>query len=402
MALWYTNWITQLTHSMIRTSGALWESLHTYPDEESSQPRVAIDANRQAVAVWSTFHRDSNSTFIESSALPFGGSWNDPPVVISCPGTVFTRAENPPTCATGHLKVLPLITAGEPNQYIVVWVNLSTHNLESRRYNSSTGWDSDILIVSEHVASFHPSVAIGSDGTAYVVWERLSDHVILVSSLELDSDVWSQPIRLSGEGAAVRPQIKADHLGNLLAVWTLDHGTQSVQAASLRLESDDWSAPTSLSSVGQDAQGPEFAFDADGNAIVCWLESNRIYAAVLYNHGLVSEVSVLSIGEAGVTSFPSIAAGYAVVAWTEDRTEDTSVVKAVVTDLSAPQGLVGHKILNCLQQEWCNRIRWIPSTNPALAGYCVYRNGQLIARLSSAKHPMMITTAEKTSQIPIR
>ncbi len=80
---------------------------------------------------------------------------------------------------------------------------------------------------------------------------------------------WSTPVAISST-VSDQPDIAVDLAGNATAVWQgFDGSSYVIQSSSLPV-SGSWSSPTTLSSSSEDAQGPEVAVDASGNAVTIW------------------------------------------------------------------------------------------------------------------------------------
>jgi hypothetical protein len=104
---------------------------------------------------------------------------------------------------------------------------------------------------------------------------------------------------LSGAGqSANSPQVAVDPNGNAVVVWSLFDGTNSRIQARRRSASGTLSSKQTLSAAGQDAQTPQVAVDANGNAVVVWQRSDgtnvRIQARYRSASGTLSSVQTLS------------------------------------------------------------------------------------------------------------
>jgi len=86
---------------------------------------------------------------------------------------------------------------------------------------------------------------------------------------------WSSPQDLSAAGqAAASSQVAIDQGGDVIAVWERSDGSHYIVQAARRTAVGNWRAPEDLSTAGKDADFPQVAFDAAGNAVTVWSRSN--------------------------------------------------------------------------------------------------------------------------------
>jgi hypothetical protein len=110
---------------------------------------------------------------------------------------------------------------------------------------------------------------------------------------------WSAPVDLSaaGQNAGV-PQVAVDAGGNAVFTWQRFDGANWRIQARARSATGTLSAVQTLSKSGQDAFGPEVGVDADGNAVFTWQRSdgvnNRVQARARAATGALSVVQNLS------------------------------------------------------------------------------------------------------------
>lgn len=165
---------------------------------------------------------------------------------------------------------------------IAVWSQL--HGTEvggsiwSNRLTPSGGWGTAELIETEDVGNaYGPDVAMDPQGNAVAVWRRLNTqgdpgHTFWSNRFEpLEGWQTEERIDNNDQGSTGYPKVAMDHQGNAVAVWPQRDGTQENVWANRFMPSDGWgTAERFEDNAEHDAQYPQVAMDAQGNAIVVW------------------------------------------------------------------------------------------------------------------------------------
>ena len=152
----------------------------------------------------------------------------------------------------------------------------------------------------------------------------------------LAAPAWLAPSDLSAAGQnANAPQVAFDADGDATAVWNRYDGSNLIAQTALRSAGGAWQAPVDLSAAGQDALTPQLAVDPNDNAIAVWVRSSGatkvIQAAVRPAGG--SWQPAIDLSAPGATAQdPSVAVdanGTAVAIW--DRSNGTNrIVQAAL------------------------------------------------------------------------
>ncbi|MDQ3990775.1 MAG: hypothetical protein M3245_00490, partial [Actinomycetota bacterium] len=130
------------------------------------------------------------------------------------------------------------------------------------------------------------------------------------------------PETLSAAGQnADQPQVAVDADGDAVVVWRRFDGTNLRIQARRRSKTGALSPVQTLSAAGQSAYDPQVAVDADGHAVIVWLLFNganyRVQARRRSATGVLSPLQTLS--DAGQDAYePQVAVdpdGHAVVVW---------------------------------------------------------------------------------------
>jgi hypothetical protein len=165
-----------------------------------------------------------------------------------------------------------------------------------------------------------PQIAIDSLGNAIAVWTLNNGTNTIIQASHYTNGSWLAPesvinLSLAG-GDASSPQIAIDNnTGNAIAVWTrLDGSNSIIQASRYSYTNGSWLAPTSvvdLSLTGRNAGSPQIVIDNNtGNALAVWTRldsSNSIIQASRYTNGSwLAPTSVIDLSFASGSS-PQIA-----------------------------------------------------------------------------------------------
>ncbi|MDP9255485.1 MAG: PKD domain-containing protein, partial [Actinomycetota bacterium] len=139
---------------------------------------------------------------------------------------------------------------------------------------------------------------------------------------------WLPPMDLVAAGQhALSPQAAFDAQGDAVAVWLSIRGSKFIVQAAVRpAASGVWQAPVDLSAAGQDAEAPQVAVDARGNALAIWRSNGVVQAAVRSAASGVWQAPVdLSAADAGLPQIALDAQGNALVVWADGT---NSIVQA--------------------------------------------------------------------------
>lgn len=141
------------------TAGGRWDCnatlVETGTGGDGDNPRIAMDGNGNAIAVWS--HSDGAETTIWSSRYVRGQGWGTPVKIQDAgPGNGFN----------------PQISVNGDGTATAVWqqAEASGRHIGSNRYVPGAGWGTAILIEDSGLSGWNPDVAVDADGNAIAVW----------------------------------------------------------------------------------------------------------------------------------------------------------------------------------------------------------------------------------------
>jgi hypothetical protein len=175
--------------------------------------------------------------------------------------------------------------------------------IHAAHYDPRGGWSAERSIDIKSGLSTGPQLEINANGDAMAIWVETvtpSDIGSLYTSSYTASHGWSSPQRVASDGQlGPDPKLSFDPVGNALAVWTA-LGTQLLPPsnypnqtfATRYVSGRGWvGSPDNIDNCGQAATaaaygplcdqygqlrsfGPEVKFDANGNAIAAWVETD--------------------------------------------------------------------------------------------------------------------------------
>jgi hypothetical protein len=241
------------------------------PSAFSTSPEVAADAQGDAVAVWLRF--DGVNARVQAAYRPAGGSFGAPQTLS----------------AAGYEAREPRVAMNAAGEAVIVWSLGSGLSEEAQAVSAASG---GVFGAAQDLTGFTeaaslPQVALDSHGDAIAVWEGWDGANIRIQETSRPAGgSFGAPEFLSAAGNnAGTPQITFDSSGNALAVWRFDGSPASTIQSDYRPDGGPFSAAQTVSTPSSaPAQAPQAAFDAQGDGIVAWQQSDgsepRIYTSV--------------------------------------------------------------------------------------------------------------------------
>lgn len=306
------------------TSGAGWGIATLIENEDSgyaSAPRIAIDNNGNAIAVW--YQYDGAHTNIWSNRYTSGIGWGSaelldsdnagnalfPQVAIDNEGNAFAvwyqyggtapdgwsiysshytngvGWDNAAIINTinGEDASAPQVVADSAGNAIAIWTQSdgTRNSIWSNRYTVQTGWGTAILIENDNGDALFPQIANDRDGNAIAIWIQHDGTRFNVWSNRYVVDVgWSTPILIESEnaGSADGPQISADDDGNAIAIWYQHSGTQENIWSNRYAVGAGWGSATLIETHSSgNAITPQIAVDLSGSSIAIWGKYDGTY-----------------------------------------------------------------------------------------------------------------------------
>jgi hypothetical protein len=182
-----------------------------------------------------------------------------------------------------------------------------------------------------------PEVAVDSAGDVVVAWRRLEGANYVIETVERPpGGGWSAPLQLSAAGQnAETPQLAVDAAGDAVAVWSRSNGSNYIVQSATMAAGGGWGAPLDLSAPGADAKGPQVAVDGAGHFVAVWSRSTGPSTAVIQSAtGLPGGAwsGQVDLSTSGRNDQPQIAVdprGDAVAVWRHSEGGPTLIQSAV-------------------------------------------------------------------------
>lgn len=352
---------------------------------DANEPQLAIDSNGNTLAIWHLF-----PTLIQSAVLPFGNN----------------KWKNLKTLSNSGINEHPEVAIGGKGNAVAVWDDFGVEAAKLK--NLSSDWTNSHTISHEQETLFPtfdtPQIASDSNGNTVAIWEVFENgnYVIESSTLPFGASKWSEPIIVSGNKTdSLNPRIAVDGEGNAYAVWELLGDKTVIQTAVLKFGTNRWSKPINLSITEKNSFEPEIAVDPFGNAVAVWEtdapNGTIVEAAILpFVKKTWSPPRLLSNKGSGNFS-PQVAinhSGNIVVTWTHVEKLGFGIIQAskgkkLFPPLS-PTNFRGTRLENefATQTLFIDHLTWKPSSDPSVLGYLLFDGDKLIAKIP-AKGPFV-------------
>jgi hypothetical protein len=234
--------------------------------QNSTAPRVAMDVNGNAIAVWDTRNNNgANSNIVANRYMAgtgAGSGWGTP-----------VRIELP-----DHNPNNYQIAVNASGNAIAVWQQFDRVGI---RFNirashcvtgtgPGTGWSPAQPLETANGDALYPHVALAASGHAMAVWLQLTDsgdYYMLASRYSPSG--WGSPSPISMPDAIGLPQLALDAAGNAIAIWFGPDGG-GVQAWTNRFTAGQWRSAAPLETVNNSNLEPQIAMASNGVATAAW------------------------------------------------------------------------------------------------------------------------------------
>ena len=274
--------------------------------------QVAIDANGNALAVWSQW--DGTRTNIWSNRYTPSGGWSTP-----------ERVENNDAGETQD----PQVAIDASANALAVWQESDGKriNIWANRYTPSGGWGTARLIETNDAGdALKPQVAIDPSGKALAVWSQSDGtrtNIWANRYTPIVRWVTAELIETDDTGDALNPQVAIDPRGNALAVWSQSNGTRINIWSNRYAPSSGWATAELIeANDAGDAGNPQVVIDPSGNALAVWEQFDGMRQSIWANRYTPSDrwgtAGPIEDDDAGNASEPQVAIdprGNALAVW---------------------------------------------------------------------------------------
>lgn len=295
------------------------------PGHDAHAPQVALDRAGNALVVWAR----SNGTDVVVQGAPqhANGPWLAPQDVAGAGLDV----DRPDVALDAH------------GNGVVVWQSSdgSSSVIRAATRTAAGAWSTPQALSSGGYSE-RPQVGVDAAGNAVAVWSLHAAQVRVQAAVRRAGGGWGQTETLSGGAAdALQPQVAVNPRGGAVAAWASFDGRTYVIQGATRARGGSWSSVQDLSSRSPDLGAPKIALDAAGDAVAVWRglrgARERIQAARHPASGVWSAPAVLSRGafDADLPDVAVDAAGNAAALW-QSGNGITWTVQAAGLDAAGP------------------------------------------------------------------
>jgi hypothetical protein len=282
------------------TAGVGWGTATSITSHSSgeSAPRIAIDSNGDAVAVWTYAGTPSE---IWANHYSAGWGWGQAAAIGNNAGDA-------------DLARAAMDSAGDA---IAVWQQSdgTRTNIWANRYTPSGGWVTATLIENDNAGDAQsPCIAMNAGGDAVAVWQQNDGTRFNIWANRYTTTAgWEGAtlIESDNSGDATHPVVAVTDDGNATAVWQQSDGTRFNIRAN-RYSSAGWGSATLIENDNNgDAQYPQIAATSNGDAAVVWQQSDGAHFNIWanrYSSAGWGSASLIESNASGDALYPQVAA----------------------------------------------------------------------------------------------
>jgi len=227
---------------------------------------VALDSIGNAIVVWYQASGTSNSVAgMYADRYTVGTGWGTPVHIGTSEG--------------GWSAPGPRIAVDPNGNAIAVWYASGKPGISANRYVAGTGWGTAEAIIDSGSTSYSEDVQIACDknGNAIAVWNHYGGK--LYANRYVAGTGWGTTDIVDSEGQDYSEQIAFDSNGNAIAVWGKYASNSSNVWASRYVVGAGWGAGAIVNTTLDKASEPQIVIDKNGNATAVWVQNGSIYAS---------------------------------------------------------------------------------------------------------------------------
>lgn len=138
--------------------------------------------------------------------------------------------------------------------------------------------DQDLVLIYPDTTINDPHVARSMTGDAMAIWTNNVN--VYASIFTASGGTWGNDAIVSATGTAKSHlRLAMDNSGNAMAVWSDNAAGPNDYLSARYYNGASWGTTTlNIAAASGTPNNSQVAFDANGNAIVVWLQNNRVYA----------------------------------------------------------------------------------------------------------------------------
>lgn len=288
---------------------------------DADLPDVSLDASGNAMAIWPQF--DGTRYNIWANRYLAGVGWGTAEIIETNAGTALR----------------PDMSVDSSGNAVAVWQQFDgvRSNIWSNRYVVGQGWGTAELIESDNAgdATFS-QVSVSGGGLAVAVWRQSDGTAINVwSNIYLPDSGWGKAelIETDNTGHAYFPRVSADDYIGAVAVWHQWDGTRSNIWSNRYEIGVGWNGAEliEVNDAGT-ARYPRVSASATGSAVAVWSQTSADQVIDIWSNRYVAGrgwgvAELIETRNSGAGNLPKVAMdanGNAVVVWLQpDDTSDS-------------------------------------------------------------------------------
>jgi hypothetical protein len=276
----------------------------------ATSPQIAVNGSGTALAVW--VQSDGTQRHVVANRFTPGTGWGTPALI---------ETDNAGSASD------PQIAIDANGNAIAVWSKngLPHANLMANRYTAGSGWGTAALIETDNAGNAtHPRIVLDANGNALAVWlQSDGTHDNVWANRYTAGTGWGTAALLETDNAgdASGPQLIMDASGNALAVWSQFGSTQSNVMVNRYTVGSGWAAAASIGGA-LNTGSPQIAVDGSGNALAVWVQSDGPHYSIVANRytvatgwGTAALIETDNAGDAGAPQIAFDASGNALAVW---------------------------------------------------------------------------------------
>lgn len=223
---------------------------------------LVVDQVGNATAIWEA-GGDVLITAIFMSQKSFGGTWDGPFMLTSLDPVAFQ----------------PQIAVDPLGNVTAIWSEGRCHMKLRSIYKPFEGsWEEPQTVFAiEHKKIFNPQLAVDGNGNATAVWQVQDNcfNSIIQSSFKPFQESWQAiPDQLSTGLCAMFSQVAVNAKGDATVVWQLNDNNPSVIQASSKPFGENWQTTPDTLSSSFSCTAPQVIMNPLGNALAIWQAQN--------------------------------------------------------------------------------------------------------------------------------
>lgn len=290
-----------------RPLGGEWSSPVDLSDAElgAAWPQVAVDPQGNATALWVLWNVPGRSEgIVQSRGRLANGAWDPEPVDVSGAAGLSDRPRLAIDAQGGAVAVWQQRDRPEYNGY--------EQSVETARRSGGAWGAPETLSAAADFASA-PTVAVDPAGNATALWltSTPGNLVAVQTRGRAAAGSWGSPVNLSSRTAGLQPsesdlQLAADSLGNVTALWSAWSSPNMVVRSAHRGPGGAWGPSVTLSGAGHYALAPRVTVGPAGYALAVWSGYDGTRHAVRSGvfDAVGPELTDLAVPEEGVVGQP--------------------------------------------------------------------------------------------------